>query len=57
MKATLEEMEANDNAAYEAAEKVLTEQQKPRARELVSQQREEQLKQREAMRERMRDRG
>jgi hypothetical protein len=57
VKATLDEMEANDNAAYEEAEKVLTEQQKPRARELVSQQREEQLKQREAMRERMRNRG
>lgn len=57
LRATIEEMEANDNAAYEEAEKVLTEQQKPRARELVSQQREEQLKQREAMRERMRDQG
>lgn len=50
MKATLDEMEANDNGAYEEAEKVLTEQQKPRARELVSQQREDLLKRREAMR-------
>lgn len=50
MKATLDEMEANDNGAYEEAEKVLSEQQKPRARELVSQQREELLKRREAMR-------
>jgi hypothetical protein len=57
LKATIDEMEANDNAAYEEAEKVLTEQQKPRARELVSQQREEELKQREAMRERMRNQG
>ncbi|WP_224365271.1 hypothetical protein [Hyalangium versicolor] len=52
MKATLDEMEANDNSAYEEAEKVLTEQQKPRARELVSQQREEMLKRREAARRR-----
>jgi hypothetical protein len=50
VKATLDEMEANDNSAYEEAEKVLTEQQKPRARELVSQQREELLKRREASR-------
>ena len=48
MKATLDEMEANDSSAYEEAEKALTEQQKPRARELVSQQREELLKRREA---------
>ena len=30
LRATIDEMEANDNAAYEEAEKVLTEQQKPR---------------------------
>jgi hypothetical protein len=48
----LQQMEDNDTQAYLEAEKLLTEQQQPRARELVSQQREEQLKAREQMRER-----
>jgi predicted DNA-binding WGR domain protein len=47
--ATLREMEANEDTAYEEAEKLLDEKQKTRARELVSQQREERMRARESM--------
>ncbi|RJS20031.1 hypothetical protein DRW03_19875 [Corallococcus sp. H22C18031201] len=46
-----QQMEDNDTQAYLEAEKVLSEQQQPRARELVSQQREALLQLRERMRE------
>lgn len=45
----LRQMQDNDSAAYVQAEKVLTEEQKPRARELFSQEREKLLQQFEAM--------
>lgn len=52
--ATLREIEDNESAAFLEAEKVLDEKQKTRARELFSQQREERLRVREALRGRMR---
>ncbi|NMO21335.1 hypothetical protein HPC49_35765 [Pyxidicoccus fallax] len=48
-----QELRANDEAAYAQAEQVLTDTQKTRARELITQAREEQRQRHEAMRERM----
>jgi hypothetical protein len=49
MEAALREMQDNDSQAYLAAEKLLREEQKPRARELFSEEREKLLQQLEAM--------
>jgi hypothetical protein len=49
MEALLREMQLNDSQAYVEAEKLLSEEQKPRAREFFSQEREKLLKQLEAM--------
>jgi hypothetical protein len=51
---TLREMQDNDSKAYLEAEKSLSEEQKPRARALVSQEREKLLKQLEAIHDRLR---
>jgi hypothetical protein len=51
---TLREMQLNDSKAYLEAEKSLSEEQKPRARELISQERERLLKQFEAIHHRLR---
>jgi hypothetical protein len=48
MEAALREMQSNDSKAYVEAEKLLREEQKPRARELFSKEREKLLKQLEA---------
>ncbi len=53
-KATLREMQDNDSKAYLEAEKSLSEEQKPRARALVTQEREKLLKQLEAIHHRLR---
>jgi len=53
MEATLSEMEDNESAAYNEAEQLLDEKQKVRARELVSRQREDRLRLREALRQRV----
>lgn len=53
MEATLREMEDNESAAYNEAEQLLDEKQKVRARELVSQQREERMRVREFIRQRV----
>ena len=52
-RATMRELQDNDTRAYTEAELQLTEAQKPRARELVSQEREKLFQQHEAMRQRM----
>jgi hypothetical protein len=49
MQSTLREMQDNDTRAYLEAEKVLRDEQKPRARELFSQEREKLFKRVEAM--------
>jgi len=49
MEALLREMQLNDSQAYVEAEKLLSEEQKPQAREFFSQEREKLLKQLEAM--------
>lgn len=54
MEAALREMQSNDSKAYVEAEKLLREEQKPRARELFSKEREKLLKQLEAMNARKR---
>jgi hypothetical protein len=51
--AVLRELEDNESAAYNEAEQLLDEKQKARARELVSQQREERMRVRESMRGRL----
>jgi hypothetical protein len=53
IEATLREMEDNESATYNEAEQILDEKQKTRARELVSQQREERMRVREALRRRV----
>jgi hypothetical protein len=53
LEATLREMEDNETAAYNEAEQLLDEKQKARARELISQQREERMRVREALRQRV----
>lgn len=57
VRAAMRQMQDNDTRAYTEAETQLTEPQKPRARELVSQEREKLFKQHEAMRERLGDSG
>ena len=52
-RAALRELQDNDTRAYTDAEAKLTEAQKPRARELVSQAREQWLQRQEAVRERL----
>jgi hypothetical protein len=54
LQATLREMQDNDSKAYLEAEKSLSEEQKPRARVLVSQEREKLLKQLEVIHHRLR---
>lgn len=51
--AVLREMEDNESAAYTDAEPLLNEQQKTKARELISRQREERLRVRESMKGRV----
>ncbi|HEX8439490.1 hypothetical protein [Archangium sp.] len=51
---TLREMQLNDSKAYLEAEKSLSDEQKPRARQLISQEREKLLKQLEAIHHRLR---
>ncbi|HVG61588.1 MAG TPA: hypothetical protein VNA24_23715 [Hyalangium sp.] len=53
LEATLREIDDNEYAAYNEAEQILDEKQKVRARELVSQQREERMLERESMRRRL----
>jgi hypothetical protein len=53
LEATLRELEDNESAAYNEAEQLLDEKQRARARELISQQREERMRVREAMRRRV----
>jgi hypothetical protein len=53
LEATMREIEDNESAAYNEAEQVLDEQQKVRARELVSQQREDRMRVRESLRRRV----
>ena len=54
-RAALRAMQDNDTRAYTEAEVQLTEAQKPRARELVSQEREKLFQQHEALQERLGD--
>jgi hypothetical protein len=53
MEVTLREMEDNESAAYNEAEQLLDEKQKVRARELVTQQREDRMRVREALHQRV----
>jgi hypothetical protein len=53
MEATLDEIENNESAAYKEAEQILDEKQKVLASELVSQQREDRMRVREALRRRV----
>lgn len=53
LEATLREIDDNEYTAYNEAEQILDEKQKVRARELVSQQREERMLERESMRRRL----
>lgn len=53
LEATLREIDDNEYAAYTEAEQILDEEQKVRARELVSQQREARMRVREALRRRL----
>jgi hypothetical protein len=53
MEVTLREMEDNESAAYSEAEQLLDEKQKVLARELVTQQREDRMQLREALRQRV----
>lgn len=53
VRSAIRAMQDNDTRAYNEAETQLTEAQKPRARELVSQEREKLFKQHEAMRQQM----
>jgi hypothetical protein len=50
------ELRANDDAAYQEAEKLLNDTQKARAQELITQEREEHRRRHEAMRQRMQNR-
>ncbi len=50
------ELRANDDAAYQEAEKLLSDTQKARGRELITQEREEHQRRHEAMRQRMQNR-
>ncbi|PTL80364.1 hypothetical protein DAT35_30575 [Vitiosangium sp. GDMCC 1.1324] len=50
------ELRANDDAAYQEAEKLLSDTQKARARELITQEREEHQRRHEAMRQQMQNR-
>ncbi|WP_199243002.1 hypothetical protein [Vitiosangium sp. GDMCC 1.1324] len=54
-RSTMREMQDNDTRAYNEAETQLTDAQKPRARELISQEREKLFRQHEAMRQQMGD--
>jgi hypothetical protein len=53
MEATLREMEDNESATYNEAEQLLDEKQRVRARELISQQREDRMRVRESLRQRV----
>lgn len=53
LEATMREIEDNESAAYNEAEQLLDEKQKLRARELVSQQREDRMRVRESLRRRV----
>lgn len=52
-RSAMRELQDNDTRAYNEAETQLTDAQKPRARELISQEREKQFHEREAMRRQM----
>jgi hypothetical protein len=53
LEATLREIDDNEYAAYDVAEQSLDEEQRVRARELVSQQREARMRVRESLRRRL----